>query len=230
MKRFSPDALGSLLYVDDAVAVMDKPSGEPVHPGWVRGEPTSMSRLRDHLGHYVFPVHRLDRATSGVLVMARTKDAARALSEAWPGVHKTYLALVRGTPPGEIDVDHPVKRELEGSTRVDARTGFRFIARSLLDRCSLVWAEPHTGRLHQIRRHLKHLSHPILGDTGYGHGRDNRHYRTRWGLHRLALHAARLRFPHPHRDGTIEVVAEIPADLSAPLAALGLPHRWDQLV
>ncbi len=230
MERASPQLCPpDVLYVDDAVAVVSKASGEAVHAGWVRGEPTTMSRLRDHLGHYVYPVHRLDRATSGVLVMARTKEAARLLGEAWPGVEKTYLALVRGTPPGEVALDHPVKRELKGAERVDARTDFQFIARSLKDRCSLVWARPHTGRLHQIRRHLKHLSHPILGDTRYGHGSDNRHYREHWALHRLALHAVRLRFSHPHRDETIEVVAELPDDLASPLEALGLPHRWDQL-
>ena len=218
-----------LLYVDDAVAVVSKPSGQLVHPGWARGEPTTMAWLRDRLGERVFPVHRLDRATSGALVMARSPEAARALSQAWPHVAKTYLALVRGTPPANVELDHPVRKELKGPERVEARTDIAFIARSLRDRCSLVWARPHTGRLHQIRRHLKHLSHPILGDTRYGHGSDNRHYRETWGLHRLALHAARLRFPHPRHEETIEVTAELPDDLAQVLRDLGLPHQMAQL-
>ncbi|MEM9875888.1 MAG: pseudouridine synthase, partial [Myxococcota bacterium] len=214
-----------VIYLDAHVVVVGKPSGLVVHPGWGgRGEPTTMTWLRDELGHWVYPVHRLDRATSGVLVMARSSEAARRVSERWDEAEKTYLALVRGTPPAVVDLDHAVRRELKGSARVPARTTFRFIARSLRDRCSLLLAQPHTGRLHQIRRHLKHLSHPIVGDTRYGHGVDNRHYRAQWGLHRLGLHAARLRLPAPFAPRRwIDVTAPVPADLAEPLARLGLP-------
>ena len=219
-ERPSPE----LLYLDDWLAVVAKPSGEVVHPGWARGEPTTMTRLRDALGQWVYPVHRLDRGTSGAVVLARDPDTARSLGERWSAgeVTKRYVALVRGKPPDKVTVDHPVPRGERGSERVAAKTHFRRLAVCSVARCSLVEAEPVTGRLHQIRRHLKHLSHPIVGDVTYGDGRINRAFRAEWDLHRLALHAATIAFDHPVTDEAVTVVAPVPADLATPLAALGL--------
>src|SRR5690606_22080928 len=116
-----------VLYADEALVAVAKPAGELVHPGWARGEPTTMTRLRDALGAWVYPVHRLDRPTSGVLVMARNPKAAAALGEAWREgrVEKRYLALVRGTFPEAIEVDHPVRKGERGDDRVAAITAFR---------------------------------------------------------------------------------------------------------
>ena len=201
---------------------MNKPSGLAVHPGWVpKTEPTAMIWARREAGRHVYPVHRLDRATSGVLVFALSSDDARRLGEAFMGgeARKRYIALVRGTPPDEVEIDHPVPKT-EGGERVDAFTWCRRLARSAHDRCSLVEARPRTGRLHQIRRHLKHLSHPLIGDVRHGKGDINRHYRATWDLHRLALHALELDIPHPSGEGMLRLRAPIPEDLATPLQRL----------
>ncbi|MEQ9317662.1 MAG: pseudouridine synthase [Polyangiaceae bacterium] len=214
----------AILYVDEQLAVWSKPSGELVHPGWARGEPTSMTRLRDELGRWVYPVHRLDRGTSGALLMALDSDTARALGELFAAgaVRKSYLALARGRPPEAIEVDHPVRKGERGDERVPAVTSFERLAVSDVARCSLVAASPRTGRLHQIRRHLKHLSHPIVGDVRYGDGRINRQFRSQFELRRLALHAIRIQLTHPATGESLDVSAPLPSDLSEPLAMLGL--------
>lgn len=213
-----------LLFVDEHVVVADKPSGLSVHRGWDNEPDVAMFRVRDALGGaHVHPVHRLDRGTSGVLVFARTTDAARGLSKAFEDgrISKRYLALVRGAPPEDGIIDHAIPKS-EGGPRVNAVTRFRLVAKSAIDRCALVEAMPETGRLHQIRRHLRHIDHPLIGDVNYGSGVINRHYRATYALHRLALHAHRIAFPHPVTGETIEVVAPLPRDLAEPLAMLGL--------
>jgi len=217
-----------LLYVDDDVVVADKPSGLSVHRGWDDDDDVAMFRVRDAIGARVHPVHRLDRGTSGALLFARTAEAAATLGRAFADgrVDKRYLALVRGAPPATVVVDHPVP-ETEGGARVPAVTRLRLVARSTVERCSLVEARPETGRFHQIRRHLKHLSHPIVGDVNYGKGDLNRLFRTRYGLHRLALHAHLLAFDHPATGRRLVVRAPLPADFAAALAALGLPVAVD---
>ena len=217
-----------LLYVDDDVVVADKPSGLSVHRGWDDDDDVAMFRVRDAIGARVHPVHRLDRGTSGALLFARTAEAAATLGRAFADGHvdKRYLALVRGAPPATVVVDHPVP-ETEGGARVPAVTRLRLVARSTVERCSLVEARPETGRFHQIRRHLKHLSHPIVGDVNYGKGDLNRLFRTRYGLHRLALHAHLLAFDHPATGRRLVVRAPLPADFAAALAALGLPVSVD---
>ncbi|MEM6292776.1 MAG: pseudouridine synthase [Myxococcota bacterium] len=213
-----------VLHHDAHVLVMHKPSGLAVHPGWVpRTERTAMHWARREAKQHVYPVHRLDRATSGVLVFALSSEVARTLGQHFSGgtVQKRYVALVRGTPDEHGQIDHPVPKS-EGGERVPAQTDYRRLRRSDADRCSLVEARPKTGRLHQIRRHLKHLSHPLVGDVRYGKGDINRRYRTTWGLHRLALHALQLSMPHPRWDGTLDVWAPVPADLAEPLERLGL--------
>ncbi|HEU4406430.1 MAG TPA: pseudouridine synthase [Polyangiaceae bacterium] len=212
-----------LLYRDEHLAVVDKPSGLLVHRGWGDDERVALTEARDLLGAYLYPVHRLDRGTSGALAFALTEAAASALHRAFEGggVEKRYLALVRGVAPAEGLVDHPIPRR-EGGPRVPARTAFRLVGASPVERCSLVEARPETGRLHQVRRHLKHLNHPVLGDANYGKGALNRHYRDAFGLARLALHAASIAFAHPLTGAPLFVEAPVPPDLAGPLAALGL--------
>jgi tRNA pseudouridine65 synthase len=133
---------------------------------------------------------------------------------------KEYVAVVRGTMAERvIEVDHALTRKSGPSLPAITRVEPRAIAR---DRYTLVAAWPYTGRTHQIRRHLKHLSRPVLGDVRYGDGRENRKMREEVGLHRLALHARRIRLPHPDVSrGIIEVEAPLPPDLREPLARLG---------
>jgi tRNA pseudouridine65 synthase len=213
-----------ILFVDAHVVVANKPSGLLVHRGWADDDDVAMFRVRDALGQHVHPVHRLDRGTSGALVFARTREAAAALAQAFEAgrVEKRYLALVRGAPPESGVIDYPIPRS-EGGPRVPAVTRYRLVARSPVDRCSLVVAMPETGRLHQIRRHLRHIDHPLVGDVKHGSGEINRRYRAAYGLHRLALHAAAISFDHPASSLRVHVEAPVPPDLASPLEALGLP-------
>lgn len=214
-----------LLLVDDAIVVVNKPSGLLVHRGWGGDRDVAMFRARDAIGAHVYPVHRLDRATSGVLVFARTREAAAILGKSFESrqVDKRYLALVRGrTPPSGV-IDHPIPKGEDGP-RVPAVTRFVSIAQSSVDRCSLVLAMPETGRAHQIRRHLRHLGHPLVGDVNYGSGEINRHYRATYDLRRLALHAQTIAFDHPVSRQRLVVTAPMPDDLGLALERLGLPR------
>ena len=222
-----------LLFVDAHLAVANKPCGLLVHRGWDNDDDVALFRVRDAIGAYVYPVHRLDRGTSGALLFARSAEVAAALGTSLQagGLEKRYLALVRGTPPAQGMIDHPIPRdETKGAARLAAVTQFRLVARSTVDRCSLVEAIPHTGRLHQVRRHLRHLNHPLVGDVNYGSGEINRHYRAAYDLRRLALHAHYLAFTHPATGARIVVRAPMTADLAGPLAALGLPDFVDDQV
>lgn len=212
----------TLLHRDDRIAAFAKPSGLLVHRGYGDDEVVAVELARAAAGVRVHPVHRLDRATSGVLLFALDPECAAALGAAFEHgrVKKTYLALVRGVAPDEGLIDHPVPKHEDGP-RVAAVTAFR--RRHAGERWSLVEARPKTGRFHQIRRHLKHISHPIVGDVNYGKGDVNRLFRERWSLRRLALHAAALRFTHPFTGEELIIKAGLPVDLAGPFAELGIP-------
>jgi len=214
--------------LDDDLVVINKPSGLLVHRGWANDDDVAMFRVRDAIGAHVYPVHRLDRGTSGVLVFARTKEAAATLSEGFESrqVDKQYLALVRGTPAESGTIDHPLSKSGDGP-RVPAVTRFSVIARSTVDRCSLVLAIPETGRGHQIRRHLRHIGHPLVGDVNYGNGPINRHYRATYDLRRLALHAHAIAFDHPASGTRVAITAPMPDDLGLALERLALPRAPD---
>lgn len=205
-----------ILYRDDRCVVVDKPANVATHRGWADDDDALLQRVRDAVGMYVYPVHRLDRGASGCVLFALDADAARAFSASWDRAGKLYLALTRGHPPEVATIDHPIPRA-PGEERVPAVTDIVRLA--TFGRYALVAARPRTGRLHQIRRHLKHLSCPLIGDVRYGKGEHNRLFRTSHGLHRLALHAAWLVVPHPD-GGALSVVAPLPADLAGALASL----------
>src|SRR5690349_16969276 len=182
----------NVLYRDDWVLVVNKPSGLLTHRGWANDRVTALQLARGLAGgRHVYPVHRLDRATSGVLLFALDPQGAAVLAAELErgGFEKHYVALVRGITPEAFEVDHPLAAE-PGAERKPARTSVTRLG--TFERYSLVEAVPHTGRTHQIRRHLKHATHPIIGDTRYGHGEHNRAFRARFGLQRLALHAVSL--------------------------------------
>ena len=197
-----PDFPIDVLHDDGDLLAVFKPSGVVVHRGWNAADRPMLQRVRDHVGAYVHPIHRLDRGTSGVLLFARTPQTARRLGLAFEAgeVRKEYLAMVRGhlgerypkaRTEGGLHIDYPVPRT-ENGERIDAQTTVFEVEPSVTERASLVRAHPHTGRFHQIRRHLKHLRHPIVGDVRYGDGKVNRHFRDHHGFARLALHAHRL--------------------------------------
>jgi tRNA pseudouridine65 synthase len=210
-----------ILHRDDDCVVVDKPSGVIVHRGWANDDDDLMRSVRDAVGRHVYPIHRLDRGASGAVVFALHPEAARVLGAAFSEgrVEKLYVALTRGHPPERGTVDHPIESKPEGP-RVPAVTDFARLGVS--GRYALVAARPRTGRLHQIRRHLKHLSCPIIGDVKYGKGEHNRRFREEYGLHRLALHAASLSFDHPMTGARISVHVPVSGTLESCLTALGL--------
>lgn len=206
------------LYRDADVVAVNKPSGLAVHRGWADDDEFAMTLVRDALGQWVYPVHRLDRGASGVLLFGLSQESARALCERFERreVRKTYFALVRGSPAPELVIDHALKPDNSDQPQ-PAITRVRLL--SQLGRYAWVEAEPETGRLHQIRRHLKHVSCPIIGDVKYGKGEHNRLFRERYSLHRLALHAARLELPG------LDIRAPLPPELAGALEQLERERR-----
>lgn len=215
----------TILFQDADLLVVDKPSGLLVHRGWGSDKVVAMTLARSLVNRHVYPVHRLDRGTSGVLVFALTLEAARVVCASFERgqVAKRYVALVRGVAPEECVIDHPLPRGEAGGERVPAVTLVRRL--HVLDRTSLVEARPRTGRLHQVRRHLKHLGHPIIGDVNYGKGELNRLFRAQFGLFRIALHASAIALAHPTTEETMTFAATVPEDLRGPLVQMGIPPQ-----
>ena len=213
-----------VLYRDEAIVVVDKPSGLSVHRGDDPSATVALNLTRDTIGRWVYPVHRLDRPTSGVLVFALSSEHARTLQSAFEQrrVGKRYLALVRGRPPQSGIIDSPMEKR-EGGPDVEAVTEFRTLYVCPHVRLSLVEARPRTGRRHQIRRHLRRIDHPIAGDVRYGKGVENRGYRAELGLYRLALHALEVSFDHPASGARVAFQSPIPDDFRDPLRTAGIP-------
>lgn len=212
-------------HVDARCAVVNKPAGLMVHDSALaRGETDfAADRLRAQFGRPVFLVHRLDRATSGCLLLAFDREAASSLGKALMSgaVDKRYLAVCRGWPAEACFViDHALDGGPGKPVKKAAVTRFERLATMELDlpsagfgtsRYALLHAWPQTGRFRQIRRHLKHASHHLVGDTSHGDGRHNRTFRM-LGIHRMLLHADRLAFPHPDTGELLAV--EAPPDAS----------------
>lgn len=218
--------LPDILYRDECFLAMDKPSGMLVHRGWGRADIVLVDVVKKILDTgTVHPIHRLDRGTSGVILFALTPEIAALMQAQFEDgrVRKRYLALVRGVAPESGEIDHPIPRKKDGP-RVDAQTVFRRLASAQTEprHVSLVEAFPKTGRLHQVRRHLKHINHPIMGDSKYGKGVLNRAMATGYELRRMALHAAGLRFTHPTTGEVTEIISPLPPDYAEPLERMGI--------
>jgi tRNA pseudouridine65 synthase len=221
------------LFHDADMVVVNKPSGLLVHRGWGRDDVTLIDLLKVALpGQPIHTVHRLDRGTSGALLVALNPETARDLSKQIEShsISKSYLALVRGRFTEPVEVNHPLAPQ-KGAAKADATTRCEPFASapSQPRETSLIWAHPQTGRTHQIRRHLKHLNHPILGDVNYGKGPLNRAARSRYDLHRLALHAYTITFRHPRTQNVLCITAPLPDDLSKPLIAMGYEEALKRL-
>lgn len=221
-----------LLHLDPDLVAIDKPAGLLVHPSALDAheDRSALQLLRDQLGERLWPLHRLDKGTSGVLLFARHVEAARQWGRAFEQglVRKRYLALVRGWPPEAGEVDQPLARDPElpsaGQPRLAAVTRYRRLAcfewpfgdgRHPTSRYALVEAEPLSGRRHQIRRHFKHIAHPLVGDATHGKGAHNRAVAQWLGTQRLWLHASWVELP---RDGA-------PLGIAAPCGP-----EWDTLL
>lgn len=225
----------SVIYQDEHLVAIDKPVGLLVHRSWLASEARefAMQKLRDQLGCYVYPVHRLDRPTSGILLFALNKNSAGLMNAQFSEqqVRKMYHAVVRGYVPEHGQIDYPLREELdkiadkyansEKKAQV-AVTDYMSLARVELPyavskkhsttRYSLVQLSPKTGRKHQLRRHMAHIRHPIVGDTTHGDGRHNRFFRTHFGIDRLMLAATGLEFKHPITDEDVNIRIKVPAE------------------
>jgi tRNA pseudouridine65 synthase len=233
-----------ILYRDDALVAVHKPSGLLVHRTDLDRHETrfALQIVRDQLGCKVHAVHRLDKGTSGVLVFALQAEVAQALTAQFETqqVTKAYLAVVRGHPSESGAIDHPLTRirddyewcgEQMESEAQDATTRYQRLATVELDsavdkyptsRYALLELEPLTGRRHQLRRHLKHISHPIIGDSTYGKGRHNRFFQQAFGCHRMLLASVSLSLTHPVHGRPLTLVAPLADDFMNVLTALNM--------
>lgn len=230
------------IYRDQWLLAVHKPAGLLVHRSPIDKHETefALQYAREmNGGAHVYPVHRLDRPTSGVLVFARDPETASILGKAMMGgeVRKTYVAMVRGWTPEQGYIDYPLREEPEDRRRKnepqpvrDARTRYRRLATTEIpveiegyptSRYSLVELYPETGRKHQLRRHMKHINHPIIGDANHGRGRHNRYFAEWFGQGRLMLAATMLRFQHPVTGKPLELTAEPEASFMQVLSIFG---------
>ncbi len=220
-----------ILYQDEYLVAVNKPSGLLVHRSWIDKDETqfALQLVRDQIGQYVYPVHRLDKPTSGVLLFALTKECAKFLSEQFINnkIQKSYLAVVRGYIESKGIIDYALKEQFDkmDDKRInkdkepqEAVTHFQCLAtvelpypvsRYPVARYSLVELQPKTGRKHQLRRHMKHIMHPIVGDTKYGRGEHNQLFREKFDIHQLLLTAHTLTFTHPYSKASITLTAPL---------------------
>lgn len=219
-----------ILYRDEHLVAVNKPAGMLVHRSWLDKHETvfAMQTLRDQIGQHVFTVHRLDKPTSGVLLFALSSEVARLLSQQLETrqMNKTYHAVVRGYVAEDATLDYPLTEELDkiadkfanpDKAPQPAVTHYRVLAQVEMPvpvgrydtaRYSLVELKPETGRKHQLRRHMTHLRHPILGDSAHGDLKQNRGMVEHFGCPGLMLHASHLQLPHPVTGDMLEITAK----------------------
>lgn len=236
-----------LIYQDESMVIIDKPSGLMTHKSRIAedNEYSAMERLRDQIGAWVYPVHRLDRATSGALVFGKDQESARALHQAFANgaVHKRYWAVTRGHAPESEEIDRPLKEKRDRITDrnadqnkapQEAKTSVKTLAHCVIPvalgrypsaRFSLVDLSPKTGRRHQLRRHLAGINYPIIGDTTHGRGEQNRFFRDQFLCDRLLLAAVGINLPHPKSGQGINLEVPLSGVMSAVCRRLFLDEK-----
>lgn len=234
-----------IVYRDENLIAINKPAGMLVHRSWLDKYETvfAMQTLRNQIGQHVFPLHRLDKPTSGILFFALSSEVAAQFSPLFSGreIKKTYHAIVRGWIEEGDTLDYPLKEQLDkiadkkASKEVEAKeaiTEYTPLAKVELpystgkfptSRYCLMELKPQTGRKHQLRRHMAHLRHPIVGDTTHGDGKHNRLFKENLDSHRLLLHASGLSFTHPITNENIEIKAGVDETWQRLMAEFG----WD---
>lgn len=219
-----PESALEIVYADDSLLVVNKPAGLAVHRSRMvaRDDDYLVDRLRVQVGGTPYLVNRLDRATSGLVLVARSREIASALGERLMDrtVEKRYLAIVRGWPDETGEIDYPLtvggmKGERKPSSTRWRRLGMVEVPIALgrypQQRYSLLELQPLTGRYRQLRRHLHHVHHPIIGDSTLGRGEHNRLFREHFGSHRMLLHGWRLSFVHPLQRCRLRLQAPLDA-------------------
>jgi tRNA pseudouridine65 synthase len=221
-----------IIYHDDHLVAINKPHGLLVHRSPIANDVTefALQILRDQLGQKVFPAHRLDRKTGGVLLFALSKDAEKLMQQQFQEnlVVKKYLAIVRGYTDDSGEIDYPLRRE--NGTLQEAFTRYKTLARAELDmpfgnhptsRYSLVEARPETGRMHQLRKHFAHIFHPIIGDRTHGCNKQNKLFKEKWALDTMLLHASQLSFSHPVTQQLVTITAPLQSEFLRIMEIMG---------
>ncbi|MDB5031917.1 pseudouridine synthase [Mucilaginibacter sp.] len=222
-----------ILYRDDCLIAINKPHGLLVHRSSIAAdaEEFALQLLRDQVGLKVNPVHRLDRATGGILLFALSKEVEIAMQQQFSDnlVNKKYTAIVRGYTPDSEEINYPLRKEngvLQGAFTVYQTLNRAEIPVPLgihdTSRYSLIEIKPTTGRMHQIRKHMSHVFHPIIGDTTHGCNKQNKLFKEKWNMTTLLLHASQLSFNHPVMNAHIVIEAPLQAEFKRVIQIM----RW----
>lgn len=221
-----------ILYRDEYLIAINKPHGLLVHRSSIAADADefAIQLLRDQIGLKVNPAHRIDRKTGGVLLFALDKTTEIAMQQQFMEnqVQKTYMAIVRGYTPDAEEINYPLRKE--NGTLQDALTNYTTLQRAEIDvpfgshatlRYSLIQVKPETGRMHQIRKHLSHVFHPIIGDRTHGCNKQNKLFKERWEMTTMLLHAASLSFIHPVTKKQINIEAPLQLEFKRVIHLMG---------
>ena len=221
-----------ILYRDENLIAINKPHGLLVHRSSIAADADefAIQLLRDQIGVKVNPVHRIDRKTGGVLLFALDKTTEIAMQQQFMEnqVQKTYMAMVRGYTPDAEEINYPLRKE--NGTLQDALTNYTTLQRAEIDvpfgshatsRYSFIQVKPETGRMHQIRKHLSHVFHPIIGDRTHGCNKQNKLFKERWEMTTMLLHAESLSFIHPVTKEQIKIEAPLQQEFKRVIHLMG---------
>lgn len=222
-----------IIYQDDELIAVNKPHGLLVHRSSIAADTSefALQILRDQIGKTVYPAHRLDRKTGGVLLFSLNKEMDSLIQTAFSlnKIKKEYLAVLRGHTDPEGTIDYPLKKD--NGTLQEALTHYQTISLSEIDlpfgkfltsRYSLVLAKPQTGRMHQIRRHFAHIFHPIIGDRPHGCNKQNKLWKETFQHDTMLLHAKSIEFQHPRTQEKIHIQANLQSEFTRALEILGI--------
>lgn len=209
-----------IIFRDEHLIAINKPHGLLVHKSFIAGDADefAVQLLRDQIGQRVYPVHRLDRKTGGVLLFALSPEVNSLMQQQFADrkTEKVYLAVVRGFPPDSGEIDYPLKKE--NGEMQDAVTTYETLAKAEIpvpfgkhatSRYAMVKLMPHTGRFHQLRKHMAHIFHPIIGDRPHGCNKQNKLWKEKFGMTTMLLHAASLKFDHPATGEKVNISADL---------------------
>lgn len=223
-----------ILYQDEHLVAINKPHGLLVHRSSIAADTSTfaLQLLRDQIGKSVYPAHRLDRKTGGLLLFTLDKETDSVMQRMFMDkqVEKTYLAIVRGYTDEKGTIDYALQKE--NGTFQDARTHYQTLQHAEItlpsgkfstSRYSLVHVTPETGRMHQIRRHFAHIFHPIIGDRPHGCNKQNKLWKERYDMDTMMLHARSLTFQHPHTKAEIKLTAGLQPAFRDVLKILSIP-------
>lgn len=222
-----------ILYQDQYLIAINKPHGLLVHRSSIANDASefALQLLRDQIGQPVYPAHRLDRKTGGVLLFSLDKETDQKAQMLFQDkkIDKRYLAVLRGYCPESGTIDYPLVKE--NGVSQEAVTHFKRLATAEIDvpqgkfstsRYSLVEANPETGRMHQLRRHFAHIMHPIIGDRPHGCNKQNKLWKEHYDMDTMLLHASSLSFIHPRTEESIEIKADLNKEFKRVLEILNL--------